>query len=131
MVDSKLVRRSLILALALSVVGLGPVPLSACALHTSKLAECATPKTQSRCDRMNMVQTGPQLVRASESSCCSVSKPPIPELRLATSDFPQAAPIRLLDGTGNTPPFKHSLPIPTAPELSPPTLQSLLCTFLI
>jgi hypothetical protein len=131
MVDSELVRRSLIFALALSLVGLGPVPLSACALLSSKLAECATPKTQSRCDQMNMDESGKQLIAASDTSCCFISKAPIPQLQYKASDLSLAAPIAVLDPTGDAPRIQFLLPVLTVQDLSPPSLQSLLCTFLI
>ncbi|SRR6266849_2477765 len=131
MIDLKSVRRSLIFALALSLVGLGQVPLSACALLTSQLAECATPKTQSRCDQMNMDASGTQLVSASDTSCCSISQAPIPQSQFKGSDFSLAAPIAVLDPTGDTPRRQRLLPVVIVHDLSPPSLQSLFCTFLI
>ncbi len=131
MIDLKSVRRSLIFALALSLVGLGQVPLSACALLTSQLAECATPKTQSRCDQMDMDESGTQLVTASDTSCCFVSKAPIPELQPKSSALSLAAPIAVLDPTGDTPRRQRLLPVVIVHDLSPPSLQSLFCTFLI
>jgi hypothetical protein len=131
MVDLVLVRRSLIFALALGLVGLGPVPFSACALLSSKLAECATPKTQSRCDQMNMDESGTQLVTASDPSCCFISKAPIPQLQYKASDLSLATPIAVLDPTGDTPQIQRLPPMLNVRDLSPPTLQSLLCTFLI
>src|SRR5215472_10834737 len=67
------VRRSFIFVLALSLVGLGPVPLSACAIFSSKIAECATPQTKSRCDQMNMDESIPKVAAAPNASCCSVN----------------------------------------------------------
>jgi hypothetical protein len=131
MVDLELVRRSLIFALALSLVGLGPVPLSACALLSSKLAECATPKTQSQCDQMNMDESGTQLVAASDTSCCFISKAPIPQLQYKVSELSLAAAIAVLDSTGDTPRIQLLPPVLMVQNLSPPSLQSLLCTFLI
>jgi len=125
------VRRSLIFALALSVVGLGPVPLSACALLTSKLAECATPQTRSQCDQMNMDESGTQLVAAPGTSCCFVSKAPIPQLQYKAGDLSLAAPIAVLDPAGDTLRIQRLLPVFIVQELSPPSVQSLLCTFLI
>ena len=124
-------RRSVIFALALSLVGLGPASLSACALLFSKPAECATPKTQSQCDQMNMDESGTQLAAASDSSCCFISKAPIPQLQFKVFDLSLAAPIAVLDQTGDTPRIQRLLPVLTIQDLSPPALQSLLCTFLI
>src|SRR5713101_7310598 len=106
-----MMRRMLIFGLALSLAGLGPAPLSACALFSSKLAECATPKTQSQCDQMNMVESGTQLVAASDTSCCVVSKAPIPQLQYKASDLSLAAPITVLDPAGDTPRTQRLLPI--------------------
>jgi hypothetical protein len=131
MVDSRLVRRSLIFALALSLVGLGPVSLSACALRTSKLAECATPKTQSRCDQMNLDESGTQVVTASDTSCCSISNAPVPQSQNKASGLSLAAAIAVLDPTGDTPNIQRLSPVLIVHDLSPPSLQSLLCTFLI
>jgi hypothetical protein len=131
MVDLVLVRRSLIFALALGLVGVGPVPLSACALLSSKLAECATPKTQFQCAQMNMAERGTQLVAASDPSCCFISKAPIPQLQYQASDLSLAAPIAVLDPTGDTPRMQLLPPVLVVQDHSPPALQSLLCIFLI
>lgn len=126
-----MLRKTLILLLALSLVGLGPVPLSACALLSSKLAECATPRTQSQCDQMNMDESGTQLVTASNTSCCFVSKAPIPQLQYKASGLSLVAPIAVLDLTGDPPRIQRLPTVLIVHDLSPPTLQSLLCTFLI
>jgi hypothetical protein len=131
MIESRSVRRSLIFALALSLVGLGPVPLSACALLTLKLAECATPRTQSRCDQMNMDESGTRLVAVPDTSCCFSSKAPIPRLQYKASELSVAAPVAVLDPTGDTPRIQRLPPVLIVQDLSPPTFQSLLCTFLI
>lgn len=124
-------RRSLIFALALGLIGLGPVPLSVCALLTSKLAECATPKTESRCDQMNMDESGTQLVAASDTSCCIVSKAPVPKLQYKASNLSLAAPLAVLGLTGDTPRVQRLPLVLIAQDVSPPSVQSLLCTFLI
>lgn len=131
MVDSEFVRRSLIFALALSLLGLGPVPLSACALLSSKLAECATPKTQSQCDRMNMGENGTQLGALPDTSCCAVSKAPIPQLQSKIPEHSLAPSLAVLDATGDVSRIQRMLPVHIVQDLSPPSLQSLLCAFLI
>jgi hypothetical protein len=73
------VRRALIFGLAMSLAGLGMTPLSACALLTAKLAECAAPPTQSQCDKMNMDDPDVQIVKAADTSCCFLSGAPIPQ----------------------------------------------------
>ncbi len=131
MVDLRSVRRSLIFGLALSLVGLGTGPLSACALLTSQLAECATPQTRSQCDQMNMDESGTQVVAAPDTSCCFVSKAPIPQLQSKAADLSLAAPVSVLDPAGDTLRIQRLLPVLIVQELSPPSVQSLLCTFLI
>jgi hypothetical protein len=126
-----MVRRILILGLAWSLAGLGPVPLSACALFSSKLAECATPGIQSQCDQMNMDESGTQLVAAPNTSCCFISKTPIQQIQYKESDISLLAPDAVLGPTGDTPRI-HPLPsVLIVQNLSPPSAQSLLCTFLI
>jgi hypothetical protein len=124
-------RRVLILGLALTVFSSGLVPLSACALRTSKLAECATPKTQSRCDQMNMDESGAPVVTASDTSCCSISDAPVPQSQNKASGFSLAAPILFFDATADIPRTQGLLPARIVQDLSPRPLQSLLCTFLI
>jgi hypothetical protein len=124
-------RGILIFGLALGLVGLGPVPLSGCALLSSKLTECATPKTQSQCDQMNMDESGTQLVAASDTSCCSSFKEPIPQLQYKAVDLSLARVIAVLDLAGVTPRIQRLAPVLIGQNLSPPSLQSLLCTFLI
>jgi hypothetical protein len=124
-------RRILIFGLVLSVVGLGPMPLSACALFSSQLAECTTPKTQSQCDGMNMDESGTQLVAASDASCCFISKAPISELQYKASDPSLVAAVSILGPTGDTLRIQRLLPVLIVQDLSPPRLQSFLCILLI
>jgi hypothetical protein len=131
MVDSELMRRALVFALALGLVGLWPVPLSACALLSSKPAECATPQARAQCDHMNMDESGTRLVAVSDTSCCVVSKAPIPDLQYKAADLSLARVIAVLDPTGDTPRIQQLPSVIMVQAFSPPTLQSLLCTFLI
>jgi hypothetical protein len=132
MVRLEPVRRSLIFALALSLAGLGPVPLSACAFFSSKVAECATPKTESRCNEMNMDGSGARVSAAPDMSCCFVLKSPVLESQYKPSSLSlKGAPAVLGDLMGDTVRVQPALPALVAQDLSPPPLQSLLCTFLI
>lgn len=130
-VDSLTVRRSFIFALALGLAAVGPVSFCECAPLSSKLPECATSKTQSRCNHMNMDESGTRLVAASDRSCCNVSKAPIPQSQYKESDFSMAAPAAALDATAEVPRSQPFLPAQIVQDLSPPPLRSLLCTFLI
>src|SRR5216110_829086 len=49
-------RRILSLLIPLGLAGLGPLPVSACALVYSQPSECATPQTQTTCTQMGMDQ---------------------------------------------------------------------------
>lgn len=128
----KSVRRAFILALALNLAGLVSLPLSACALSSSKPVECATAETQSRCHNMNMRSRRTQLVAAPDKSCCfTSSQAPLPEWQYTPSDHSlTAVPPMVLDPLG-TPSIEHQQLARVVPDLPPPSLQPLLCTFLI
>lgn len=124
-------KRLLIFVLALSLAGLGSVPLSACALFNSPLTECATPQTQSQCDHMNMEESGIRLSSASAASCCDLSKAPVPQAKHEKLGVPLALRVAAVN-------FSYSIPVvdpvpfvSLAKDISPPPEQSRLCTFLI
>lgn len=121
----------LILGLALSLAGLGPVPLSACALLSSKLAECAAPETQSQCDKMNADENGPRLTVASDTSCCLLTAPiPVPQFN-ASGVSTAPPPLAVGGPMVSTLQVQGVRPAISVPDAPPPGLQSLLCTFLI
>src|SRR5579859_7197232 len=74
-------RRVLIVGLALSVFAAGLMPLSACALLTSKGAECAEATAPSPCDQMYSRSAETQVSNSSGKSCCFTSQAPLPELQ--------------------------------------------------
>ena len=80
---------------------------------------------------MNMKESDTQLVAASDTSCCSISEAPIPQSQYKASDLSLAVPIAALDPTGDTPRIQRLPPVLIVQDLSPPSVQSLLCTFLI
>jgi len=124
-------KRLLIFVLALSLAGLGSVPLSACALFNSPLTECATPQTQSQCDHMNMEESGIRLSAASAASCCDLSKAPVQQAKHEKFSMPLAARVVIVNSTHDVPAV-HRMPfVSLAKDISPPSAQSLLCTFLI
>lgn len=124
-------RRILTAALALSLIGLGPVPLSACALFSSKLAECATPQTDSQCSKMNTEESGPHFAAAQDQSCC-LAKAPLPLTQYKASALSVlAGPPAVLDLVTTGRRSRDARPAPSNRDLSPPRIQSLLCTFLI
>ena len=124
-------RLLLIFGLVLALVGMGPVPLSACAFITSQMAECKTPETQTTCDKMGMAEDGPQLAASSNGSCCFLSKAPSPEVRQKVTDYFQATTISHLErGVDDSLP-QLLAPVFVGQDFSPPSVNSLLCTFLI
>lgn len=124
-------RRILTAALALSLIGLGPVPLSACALFSSKLGECATPQTESQCNKMNTEESGPHFGAAQGQSCCFARAPfPLTQHEASVlSDL--SGPPAILGLEAAARPSRDARPAPSNQDLSPPRIQSLLCTFLI
>jgi hypothetical protein len=132
MLNCLLMRRLLLMGLTLSLIELGPVPLSACAFLSSKAAECSTPRTESRCNEMNLGDTVAKLLAAPNASCCDLSRAPVPEsqqnasktsLAVTTLVVPEVAWI--------APPIRRDRLSYAAPDMSPALLQSFLCTFLI
>lgn len=124
-------KRLLIFVLALSLAGLGSMPLSACALFHSPLTECATPQTQSQCDHMNMEEGGIRLSAASAASCCDLSKAPAQQAKCEKFSVPIAARVAAVNSTYHVPAV-HRVPfVSIAKDVLPPPSQSLLCTFLI
>src|SRR5215467_3165882 len=114
------------------MAGLGPVPLSACAIFSSKMAECATPLTKSRCDQMNMDESIPKVAAAPNASCCSLSNAPVPATRQKMSGLSLAAvSIVSLGIEWKLVRAKEQRPTQIEQALSPPPQQSVLCTFLI
>ncbi len=131
LVEWMVMRRLLIFALALTLAGLGPVPLSACALFHSPFTECATPQTQSQCDHMNMEESGIRLSAASAASCCDLSKAPVSQAKHEKFSVSLAVRAAVVYSTYDVPAV-HRMPfVSVAKDISPPPTQSLLCTFLI
>lgn len=131
MVEWLMLRRMLVLGLVLSFAGAGPSPLSACALLSSSLTECADPGAASLCDNMNMGESQARVAAAQDLSCCFVQAP------LPTSQYqaPESSivsiPAEVHGSAGSVQQeldFQVEVPIQ---DSSPPSLQSLLCTFLI
>jgi hypothetical protein len=127
-------RRTFTLALALSLAGLGPVPLSACALVFFQLAECETPSAQSLCEQMDMHQSGSQLDSVPDTSCCHIAKAPLPESQFEASDLtllPAPTSAVALDLVAESASAEKEHLADVVQDISPPPLQPLLCTFLI
>jgi len=127
-------RRLVILVLALSLAGLGPVPLSACALSSPHVAECATPASQSHCDHMNMDDGGgTKVTAAQDTSCCSLANAPVSTRGQKAPDRVSLAVSALvvLRASLNLPVLEQHKVVEIEQDISPPPLQPLLCTFLI
>src|SRR5215831_8954439 len=130
MLNCLLMRRLLGMALALSLIGLGPVPLSACALLWSRAAECSTPGTESRCNEMNTSDTVTKLLAAPDASCCDLSRAPIPESQQNASKVSLAVTAVVNpEHAWIAPPIQREHVSYAGQDMSPPLLQSFLCTF--
>ena len=129
-----MVRRAAIFVLIVTLVGLGPVPLSACALSSSKLAECATPATESHCDRMNMNDgSGTKVAALPNGSCCSFSNAPVSTRGQKAPEQVSLPAARILSASviSPLPRVERVRATEIETDTSPPSLQPLLCTFLI
>jgi hypothetical protein len=124
-------RRVLILGLALSLFAAGLAPLSACALLSSKMAECAEATTQSPCDQMYPHSAGYQFSKGSDKSCCVTSQAPLPELQFKGVEVAPAVTAAVPDSTLALPSVRPYSKLLVGENSSPPSFQSLLCTFLI
>lgn len=124
-------RRILIFGLVLSLMGVGPAPLSACALMSSKPAECAMPQTRSLCEGMASKACGFHFAATSDASCC-LTQAPLPASKYEAPGLAFTAElsgVRLQIDLAHV--VQHILPAPEFRDTSPPDLQSSLCTFLI
>jgi hypothetical protein len=130
------VRRAIISAIVLSMAVLAPTPVSVCALFSFQIAKCETAKTQ--CDEMDMernVQDDASYLSPSchlGVACCIVSQTPRPEAQYKSNETLVPIARVSVNAEANTlfiP--KESIPVFQWQDLSPPSFQSLLCTFLI
>ena len=133
MLEWWLMRRLLILGIALMVFVAGLVPLSACAMLSSGAAECAQAMTQSPCGHMQQHDERAQLSGASDKSCCAISQAPLPEMQYKAAEVSLAATtVAVTVNMLAVPPIRPSSTLLGVVEKpSPPSFQSLLCTFLI
>lgn len=132
MLDWWLMKRLLLFALALNLTGLGQAPLSVCALFSSKAAECVKPETRSECDTMDMGTSGAKVSPAPGTSCCDLSRAPVPESQQKASGVDLTAISHTVrSATEMIAPVYRIDFYRTEQDSSPPLLQSFLCTFLI
>jgi len=127
------INRLFILALALSLTGVGQLPVSACAIAHSRASECMTPQTKTDCERMEMDQQEEPSAKVSAGSktCCVASEAPAPEAQTWSGSFSAVAVPALVSNIFvATQPFEPSWSRVASLDCSPP-LQSVLCTFLI
>ena len=124
-------RIALILGLVLSVIAAGLMPLSACALLSSKMSECAAATPKSPCDQMHPHNSETQSFKNSDKSCCVVSQAPLPELQFKAPAVGPAATTDVTHQLPNVPGVARYNPQIFIANPSPPASLSLLCTFLI
>jgi hypothetical protein len=132
MVTYTLMRRWFILVMAVTLGGLGQVPLSASALFSSNRVGCTSPKIRVHCDKMNMDAGNSQLAAPEDTSCCFVSGSPAQELQFVVSTSPSATTPAATSVSAGDSPLVWTAP-PDIPwhNFSPPASLSRLCTFLI
>jgi hypothetical protein len=131
LLDLESMRRVLTFGLAVSVFGASLVPLSACALLSSKTTECAEAKAQSPCDEIHPQSAGTQFSKGSDKSCCVTSQAPLPELEFNGVQVGPAVTIAAVQNTLEVPSARPEAAFLVVETSSPPCFQSLLCTFLI
>lgn len=124
-------RRVLILGLVFSVFIAGLAPLSACALFSAKMAECAELTTKSLCDQMEPHSPGGQSFKESNTYCCTVAQAPLPELQFKAAAPGPAVTLALAQDIFTAPNATPHAPLHFTENASPPRFPSLLCTFLI
>ena len=127
-------QRILSMLVALGLAGLGPLPVSACALVSSQPSECASPQTKTDCERMVMdeAEKPPVTVSGASKSCCVISEAPLPEAQTWAGSFSVATAPALASSIAVARQSVESVWFPEVKQdLSPPPLQSVLCTFLI
>jgi hypothetical protein len=79
-----------------------------------------------------MDDVGTQLAASSDKSCCVVSGVPLPESQYKASELSLASlPNADSVSTGDIPRVRQLFPVVLGQDSSPPSFQSLLCTFLI
>ena len=120
---------------ALGLLLLGPVPMSACAMLKGMMADCApaAPASgESKCGQMAMHHPEEQVSGTRLTDCCKSNAPTPPALPSAkTVVAPEFAVEPLVT---NPSPLLMSHAVPVASTPSPPDAherQSLLCVFLI
>jgi hypothetical protein len=119
-------------ALALGLTLLACCPLSLCAVSSSMSDHCASMEPQSPCAGMSMDVHTAQAMGAADTSCCAISQVPLPESKseLSRATVQKMATTTLMVSIGLAY-SENDVFADVSQDLSPPSLQSFLCTFLI
>jgi hypothetical protein len=131
MLNWMLMRRVIIVGLVLSVVATGLVSLSTCALLSAQVAECAQVTDPSPCEHMDSHSGQTQISKGADKSCCSISQAPLPQLQYKAVEVGPAVTQTVSQQILFTPTFGPCTTLFVVEYPSPPSFQSLLCTFLI
>jgi hypothetical protein len=130
------VRRAIIFAIVVSLAALATTPVPACELFSSQVAECKAAHTQMQCDgmdmEMNVHDDVPHLSPPCQNTCCVISQVLRPEAQYKSNET-LVLIARVSANAGANTLFipKESIPVLQREDISPPRIQSLLCTFLI
>lgn len=132
MSTGRAVKRLLICVIVLGLTIMAPGAVSLCALASSLATDCASSQTQSQCDQMDMATPSGPALTGQTSSCCTMSRAPLPE----SKDAPiipslQEEPVTISVLAVEVVHFENGRFENASHETSPPPLQPLLCTFLI
>jgi hypothetical protein len=133
MLDLVQMRRTLIFVLVLGLMGWGLQPVLACMPVSSTLAEYGNKAPCCVGMKMGVNIDDAQFIAAPDTSCCFVSKAPVPESQYELSDSSlTSAPVAASEFNSESLQVQFIQPvIPVRGDVSPPAFQSLLCTFLI
>ena len=128
-------RRAIIFAIVVSMAALATTPVPACELFSSQVAECKAAHTQMQCDGMDMqmnVHDDVPHLSSCQNTCCIISQVLRPEAQNKSDEtFVLIARVSADAGANTLFILKESIPVFQWEQISPPRMQSLLCTFLI
>ncbi len=129
-------RRTIIFAIIVSMAALASTPVPACEMFSSQVAECEAAQTQMQCDGMDMQMNAqedvPHLSPPCQSACCMTSQAFRPEAQNKSDEtLVVIARISANSETNSLSIPDESIPFLQWEGISPPRIQSLLCTFVI
>jgi hypothetical protein len=127
-----ILRSSFVLVLALSVAGLGAASELSCTVTCSRANDCPCCRGHVGPGTSRMDESGPQLVATCSGPCCLLRAPfPAPQYQESGSTLSLNSGCAADSPAATSPSIRSARPVPIVQDTSPPSLQPLLCTFLI